>query len=115
MNFELPEIEPMTATELEEFFREEALTRGSSSSEGEAPVTNHPQTHATSELELSHWRCEVGVGITEWAIGVGKSESEDRDRRVGVGVTTARDKEGSGYAGSNGGCQGNTDTRPTNS
>ncbi|KAI9779899.1 MAG: hypothetical protein M1816_003308 [Peltula sp. TS41687] len=47
MDFELPEIEPMTATELEEFFREEALTRGSSSLEGEAPVTNHPQTHAT--------------------------------------------------------------------
>ncbi|KAI9776681.1 MAG: hypothetical protein M1816_005149 [Peltula sp. TS41687] len=105
MDFELPEIEPMTATELEEFFREEALTRGSSSSGGEAP----------SELELSHWQCEVGVGITESAIGVGKSESEDRDRRVGVGAMTARDKEGSGYAGSNGGCQGNADTRLTNS
>ncbi|KAI9781014.1 MAG: hypothetical protein M1816_002611 [Peltula sp. TS41687] len=60
-------------------------------------------------------RCEVGVGITESAIGVGKSESEDRDRRVGVGAMTAQDKEGSGYAGYNGGCQGNADTRPTNS
>ncbi|KAI9780007.1 MAG: hypothetical protein M1816_003270 [Peltula sp. TS41687] len=51
MDFELPEIEPIIATELEEFFREEALTRGSSSSEGEAPVTNYTQTHATVTTE----------------------------------------------------------------
>ncbi|KAI9780907.1 MAG: hypothetical protein M1816_002628 [Peltula sp. TS41687] len=98
-------------------------------------VTNHPQTHATVTTEqmnivtprgtmlrggIVRTRTQPltmrgrsrnhGVGDRSREVGIG-----NRSQEVGVGATTARDKEGSGYASSNGGCQGNADTRLTNS
>ncbi|KAI9780920.1 MAG: hypothetical protein M1816_002612 [Peltula sp. TS41687] len=107
MDFGLPEIEPMTTSELEEFFREEALTHGSLSSEGEAPVTNHPEARTTVTTERMNFVTPRGTSLQGGIIRTrthtpatrGQSQNHgvsDWSREVGVGGSGSASR-GRGY------------------